>query len=59
MVGAWSEWLAQEKVPGIVCHIECHSVLSAVNGGHDLDRHADKRWPLIDAAADYERIRLV
>jgi hypothetical protein len=46
-------------VPGVICHLERHSVLTAVNGGHDLDRHADEQWPLIDAAADNERIRLI
>jgi hypothetical protein len=45
-------------VPGVICHVECHNVVTAVNGGHDLDRHADEQWPLIAAAADYERLRL-
>jgi hypothetical protein len=46
-------------VPGIICHIECHGVLTAVNGVHDFDRHADEPWSLIEAAADYKRIRLI
>ena len=50
---ARSERLAQEKVPGIVCHIKCHGALTAVNGSHDFDRHTYEPWPLIEATADY------
>jgi hypothetical protein len=46
-------------VAGIICHFECHDVLTAVNGGHDLDRHADEQWPPKEATADHERIRLI
>jgi hypothetical protein len=26
--------------------VECHGVVTAVNGGHDFDRHADEQWSL-------------
>jgi hypothetical protein len=37
-----SERLAQEKVPGIVCHVKCHGARTAVNSSHDFDRHPDE-----------------
>ena len=44
---------------GVVYDIQYHSVIATVNDGDDFDRHADEQWPLIEAAANYECVRLI